>query len=69
LDSVFETNWPELLAALETIASQPPPSGARKRTDREILEEILELVRGQKRRIDYIERSQNIEEFARKMRE
>ena len=34
LNRVFETNWPELLAALETIASQPPPSGAREKTEK-----------------------------------
>lgn len=58
LDRVFETNWPELLAAFERIASQQPPSGAGKRDPQEILEEILEIVRGQERRIGQLQKTQ-----------
>ncbi len=52
---VFEKNWQELLEALENIASQQPSSGAVKRPPEDILEEILEIVRGQERQIAAID--------------
>jgi hypothetical protein len=66
LDSVFETNWLRLSETLETIASQAWPSGAVKRTELEILQEILEIVRGQERRIAEAENEKVLREPTRK---
>lgn len=52
LDNVFETYWPQLSEALDKIASEQPPSGPAERPEREMLQEILEIVRGQERQID-----------------
>lgn len=52
LDNVFETYSPQLSEALDKIASEQPPSGPAKRPEREMLQEILEIVRGQERQID-----------------
>lgn len=50
LDDAFEMYWPRLSTALDNIASQQSPSGAGKRPEREMLQEILETLRGQERR-------------------
>ncbi len=50
LDKVFDTFWPELESSLAQI---PPERNSRRRevrSERELLEEVLELVRGQERR-------------------
>jgi hypothetical protein len=49
LDVAFMRWWPELESALEAIGSVEPPAG-QKRTDREIAEETLDLVRALARR-------------------
>ncbi len=58
LDDVFETYWPRLADSLEGIASQKPTTEPAHRTEREVLQEILEIVRGQERRIAAVEENQ-----------
>lgn len=50
LNNAFEMYWPGFSEELEKIASQQPPSDPVKRTEPEILQEILEILRGQERR-------------------
>ncbi len=49
LNSLFDKLWPEIEQQLQTIAAQPSASVAPVRTDSEILQEILEIVRAQDR--------------------
>lgn len=58
LDATFERYWPELEEGLNRIAVEPPSSDPVTRTDPEILREILEIVRGQERRIDQVQKDQ-----------
>jgi len=61
LKQVFETNYPHLSAALDRIAAQKPDTGSSHRPEREILQEILEIVRGQERqRLDDIRARERI---------
>jgi hypothetical protein len=57
LDDGFEMYWPRLSTVLNNIASQQAHSGAGKRPEREMLQEILEIVRAQERRIGQDEKS------------
>jgi hypothetical protein len=50
LDRVFETNWSSLEAQLAKAASEKAPKKLKGREDRELLEEILDILRGQERR-------------------
>jgi len=50
LDEAFKVWWPQLESSLNSIGSVEPPAG-QKRTDREIAEETLALVRGLARRL------------------
>lgn len=50
LDEVFETYWPELAERLGSIISAPVSTDTPSRKDRELLEEILEILRGQESR-------------------
>ncbi len=51
LEAVFETNWPRLEAALERARNLPTAeAGAESRSDRELLKEVLEILRTQERR-------------------
>jgi hypothetical protein len=45
LDSVFEKWWPELESNVRQIQQQPALAGVQKRSDRELLEELLSLIR------------------------
>ena len=50
LSSSFEAMWPKLEAAIEDVLSKPgAPAPSRARTDRELLEEILNLTRARAR--------------------
>lgn len=50
LDEIFKRSWPALEAELQKIAHQGTAVRAAQRTEREILEEILEISRSQERR-------------------
>lgn len=50
LDGIFETFWPQLQETLVDISESQFPEGREPRTDRAILEEIVELLRNQERR-------------------
>jgi hypothetical protein len=45
LDRVFERNWPELELRLQTLQDSPERRAQRPRSDRDVLDEILALVR------------------------
>lgn len=49
LDKVFETFWPELENGLRSLADQQPQRTPELRSDRDLLEEILQLVRSEQR--------------------
>jgi len=49
LDEIFDTFWPQLQAKLKKIAEQPDPARPAARQDRDVLDELLELVRAQDR--------------------
>ena len=51
LDEVFERFWPDLSAQLERISKEDVGKKSKQRTEREILEEVLEIVRNQDRRL------------------
>lgn len=55
LDKVFETFWPELQSSLASIPPERAKPRGEVRSERELLEEVLELVRGQERRLLIIE--------------
>ena len=58
LDEVFETYWPKLEASLESIARQDHEEKATApRTERELLEELLELSRANERRLAILSNS------------
>jgi hypothetical protein len=50
LGQVFETNWPKLERDLDAALSTESSGGTPTRQDRELLEEILEILRNQERR-------------------
>jgi len=52
LNSVFETFWPDLEAKLTAIKNAAPKKESPKRGDRELLEEILEMLRGMQQEKD-----------------
>jgi hypothetical protein len=59
LDEVFETYWPKLSEALEDIAKQEHQErGSAPRTERELLEEVLELSRANERRLADVAKNQ-----------
>jgi hypothetical protein len=51
LDDLFAQSWPRLSDRLQEVKSQPIPGKKTKRGEREILDEILDIVRRQERRI------------------
>jgi hypothetical protein len=52
LDKVFETFWPELESGLRILNVEQPPRTSEIRSDRDILEEILQLMRSEQRPSD-----------------
>jgi hypothetical protein len=59
LDEVFETFWPKLEEKLGRVATTKTES-APVRTDRELLEELLELARAQEQRVRLAETTQKV---------
>ena len=55
LDDVFKTYWPRLEAELRTIARDTPADAPRERSERDLLQEVLEGIRVQDRRLAKIE--------------
>lgn len=51
LDQIFERSWPALEGDLQRIAREGGKERQKQRTEREILEEVLELARSQERRL------------------
>lgn len=51
LDQIFERSWPTFEADLQRIIAEGGREKQKQRTDREILEEVLELMRNQERRL------------------
>lgn len=51
LDDIFETNWPALEASLTAQLAHPPAKARKQRSERDLLEEILEIVRSQQRQL------------------
>lgn len=49
LDDIFETNWPALEASLTAQLAHTPAKAKKQRSERDLLEEILEIVRAQQR--------------------
>jgi hypothetical protein len=60
LKEIFEMWWPKLEETLDKSNANPPNKGKYVRTDREILEEILNLVRGISRESEYQQVLENI---------
>ncbi len=58
LEETFENNWPHLVRELEKISARAPSTPFGHRSDRSLLEEILERVRNQERRINSLEAGQ-----------
>lgn len=53
LEEVFETNWPRVAECFEKIRASAPSVPDKIRSERELLEEILEMLRRQERRASY----------------
>jgi len=52
LNEVFDDNWPKLKSRLDAIAQQPSSEHRKTRTEKQMLEEILTILRAQQRRDD-----------------
>ena len=63
LTQLFETMWPKLESDLRTISCEVSEK-TPVRTDRDILEEILEILRSQGRREPLTDDSESIEDHA-----
>ena len=55
LNSVFETYWPSLEVELTKLAAKSPPRAPKQRSEREMLQEILQLLRAQERNREPLE--------------
>lgn len=60
LDKVFTTFWPELQASLAAIPPEQHKPKSEVRTERELLEEVLELIRSQERRLSNLESGRGV---------
>jgi len=60
LDEIFETYWPRLNETLTGIAKSEAPAKKKERPEREMLQEILELLRAQERRRSILERQEEV---------
>lgn len=64
LTDVFETFWPQLEAKLNTVLAQQPEAARPKRSESEILDEILTTVRSMERRQVETEHASKARELA-----